>query len=152
LYSFKKIFFRILIFLTVLIWCAGFSSGLLFHSSNEVEIFSPIFKKIYSSVCHQNDGRTYSIFGVELFVCARCAGIYIGFLIFSLISIFLKNFKIKEKIFISALAAMVTDVILHTTGIVSYSKYFAFATGLFFGSVCFLYILIILENEFFAEE
>jgi uncharacterized membrane protein len=151
-YSYKTIFFRVLIFFTILIWCAGFSSSVIFHSSNEAIVFSPILKKIYSSVCHQIDERTISVLGIKLYVCARCAGIYIGFLIFSFISIFLKSFKIKGKIFTSALSAMIADVIMHTTGIAAYSKYFAFATGLFFGSVCFLYILIILENEFFAKE
>jgi len=123
--------------------------GSIFPQSNEVLVFSPVLKKVYSTVCYQDDLKTFTIFGKKLFVCIRCTGIYLGALLFSFILIFLKKIKISSGLFLASLSAMISDVILYSTGIFNYSKYFAFLTGFIFGSVVFLYIL---EKEFFEKE
>jgi uncharacterized membrane protein len=115
-------------------------------------VFSPVLKKIYSTVCYQNDLKTYTIFGKKLLVCIRCTGIYSGALFFSFILLFIKKIKVGEGLFLASLSAMISDVILCSTGLFYYSKYFAFMTGFFFGSIAFLYIFIILENEFFEKD
>ena len=148
-YNQKQTFFRIILFFVLLLWCVGFSLKSIFPHSIEVIVFSPVLKKIYSSVCYQDDLRTFTVSGEKFFVCIRCTGIYIGAFIFSFISIFLKRIKISKKLFLAGLSAVIADVALHSSGMFSYSEYFAFVTGFFFGSVAFLYILIILETEFF---
>jgi len=35
---------------------------------------------IFSPICHQNPSRSFFLFGYPLGVCARCFGIYFGFL------------------------------------------------------------------------
>lgn len=35
----------------------------------------------FSPVCHQQDARSFHIFGYKLAVCSRCISIYLGFLI-----------------------------------------------------------------------
>jgi uncharacterized membrane protein len=92
------------------------------------------------------------MFGKKLFVCIRCTGIYLGALLFSFILIFSKTLKVGRGLFLASLSAMISDIILYSTGIFNYSKYFAFMTGFFFGSIAFLYIFNILENEFFVKE
>ena len=145
-------FFRPALFLILSIWCIGFSLNIIFPHSAEVLIFSPVLKKFYSSICHQDDLKTFSVSGEKLFVCIRCTRIYLGALVFSFISIFLKRIRISKKLFSAGLSAIIADVIIYNSGIFNYSKYFAFVTGFFFGSVAFLYILIILETEFFNKK
>ena len=149
---FKIISFRLILFLMLLIWCTGFSLYSFFPKSNEVLVFSPVIKKIYSAVCYQNEIRSFTISGKKLFVCERCTGIYLGALLFSFISIFVKHLKLNDKILLASFSAIVSDVVIYSAGIFNYSKYYAFVTGFFFGSSAFLYILIILENEFFVKE
>jgi uncharacterized membrane protein len=148
----KLTLFRIILFFILLLWCIGFSLKSIFPDSTEVIIFSPVLKKIYSTVCHQDELKTFTISGEKLFVCIRCTGIYLGALIFSFVAIFFNRIQISKKLFLAGLSAVTADVVLYSSGIFSYSKYFAFVTGFFFGSVAFLYILIILETEFFSEK
>jgi uncharacterized membrane protein len=151
-FNYKFTLFRIILFFVLLSWCIGFSLKSIFPDSAEVIIFSPVLKKIYSSVCYQDELKTFTVSGEKLFVCIRCTGIYIGALIFSFISIFLRQNRTSKKLFLAGLSAVIADVILYSSGIFNYSKYFAFVTGFFFGSVAFLYILNILETEFFSEK
>jgi len=152
--SFNRKFplFRLALFFVLLLWCVGFSLKSIFPHSTEVLIFSPVLKKIYSTVCHQDDLKTFTVSGEKLFVCIRCTGIYLGALLFSFIAIFLKRIRISKKLFLAGLSAIIADVVTYSSGIFSYSKNFAFVTGIFFGSAAFLYILIILESEFFNEK
>lgn len=143
---------RVILFFILLIWCIGFSLKAIFPHSDEILIFSPLLKKFYSSICHQDDLKTFTISGEKLFVCIRCTGIYLGALAFSFISIFLKRIRISKKLFLAGFSAIIADIIIYNSGIFDYSKYFAFVTGIFFGSVAFLYILIILETEFFNKK
>jgi uncharacterized membrane protein len=151
-FNHKLSLFRIILFFILLFWCIGFMLKSIFPHSTEVLVFSPVLKKIYSSVCYQDELKTFTVSGEKLFVCIRCTGIYLGALIFSFISIFLKKIRMSKKLFLAGLSAVMADVVLYSSGIFSYSEYFAFVTGFFFGSVAFLYILIILETEFFNEK
>ncbi len=148
----KSTFLRIFLFLSLLTWCIGFSINLLFPKAYEMQILSPILRKLYSSICYQDELKTFTIYGEKLMVCIRCTGIYFGALFFSVISIFFKTFKVNGKLLVAALAGILSDIILYTTGFYNYSKFYAFVTGFFFGSAAFLYILIILENEFLVKE
>ena len=148
----KRIFLRIFLFLSLLTWCIGFSINPLFPKASEMQILSPILRKLYSSVCYQDELKTFTIYGKKLLVCIRCTGIYFGALSFSFISIFFKTFKVSRKLLVAALAGILSDIILYTTSFYSYSKIYAFVTGFFFGSAAFLYILLILENEFLVKK
>src|SRR5919108_3827467 len=37
--------------------------------------------QFFSRICHQADERSFHVFGAKLAVCARCTGVYVGFLI-----------------------------------------------------------------------
>lgn len=140
---------RLLFFIAILIWCIGFASQSLFPDSAFAVITYPILKRTYATVCHQLDIKTFSFLGHKLFVCARCTGIYLGALIMSIASlIFFPKLSLKLKLLYAAILPVVFDVIMSTLNIYSYSKFVAFLTGLFFGSVVFLYILETVENYF----
>ena len=106
-----------------------------------------MIKKVYSNVCHQESYKLIAIGGHQFLVCARCLGIYTGVLIFSFVSIFIKIIpKHIIKLIIISFIMILADILFYTAGLYGYSKYVAFGTGLFSGSVTFIYILNEFEN------
>lgn len=148
----SKIFFRVLIFILILIWCLGFLSPIIFYKLNYLIITYPFTKNIYSLVCHQISSKSFNINGENLLVCARCTGIYSGALFASLLSLFY-SFKIIKNLnlFLYSIIPLALDVFFTTSGIYNYSKLLAFMTGIFFGSVSFLYILNVIEINLLKE-
>lgn len=148
----SKLFFRIIIFTLILIWCFGFISPVFFNNLNYLVITYPFTKKIYSLICHQIASKSFNINGENLLVCARCTGIYAGALLASIISLFY-SFKIIKNLnlFLYSIIFLALDVFFTTAGIYHYSKLLAFLTGIFFGSVSFLYILNVIEINLLKE-
>jgi uncharacterized membrane protein len=142
---------RIIFSFAIITWCAGFSFVQIFPQSNPVNIILPFVKYSYSIVCHQDGDKSFLINGMQLFVCARCTGIYAGALLTSLVVIFIKKLPlINLKIASLSLFPIIIDIVLYNSGLYSYSKTVAFITGLFPGSVLFIYILSSFE-KFFKE-
>jgi len=135
---------RISFFLLLLIWCAGFSNS-LFLNFGESQAAGLLLKPFYSPVCHQLHERSFSASSADFLVCARCSGIYIGALLISFISLFISG--VKGKYIIPASLLLLADVAFTSFGIYSYSKTFAFFTGLLFGLALFPYILSSIENS-----
>ncbi len=149
----KKIILRSIIFFSLLVWCTGFSFFVLFPQSSFGSVSFPILKHIYGLVCHQRIVKTFFINGNRLLVCARCTGIYLGALIFSLLSLFFfKKISLGIKLLYVSLIPMLADVVFTTFRIYSYVKIIAFTTGIFFGSVVFIYILTSIENNFLDKK
>jgi len=128
------------------VWYIGLSFPIIF-SSSEFIILTPLIKKAYSNVCHQESYKVIAIGGHQFLVCSRCLGIYTGALIFSFISIFIRiTPKQIIKLIILSFVMIFADILFYKTGLYGYSKYIAFGTGLFSGSVTFIYILNEFEN------
>jgi hypothetical protein len=67
--------------------------------------------------------------------------------IFSLVSLFTDiAHKHIIKLIIISIGLILADILLYSLGLYGYSKIIAFGTGLFSGSVTFIYILNELEN------
>ncbi len=138
---------RISFFFIILLWVVGFSSPLIFGNSNNSLIFYPLIHKIYSGVCHQLEYKSFSSFGYYFHVCARCSGIYIGALIFSIYSLFnftKRHLKIRYLYF--GAIPLLIDVLFQSMNIVQYIKISAFITGLIFGFTVTLFFLSAIEN------
>jgi len=149
----NRIFLRICLFVIAFIWCVGFISPVFFKSINILAASYPFTKRIYSIVCHQIGAKTFSINNNNFLVCARCTGIYSGALIASLASLFYLSFNPRNNnLLLYSLIPLLLDVLFTTAGLYHYSKILAMATGLFFGSVSFTYILNILENNLLTEK
>ncbi|MEO8399059.1 MAG: DUF2085 domain-containing protein [Ignavibacteriaceae bacterium] len=147
--STNKIFLRVLFSFLLVIWILGFASLSIFQSSFAV-IISPFLKKIYAAVCHQIDYKTINFFGQKLFVCSRCTGIYFGAFLSSFYLIFdSRKIGLKNSFLLAASILIIMDVVFYSIGLYEYSKSIAFITGLFFGSIVFVYILIIIEKFLF---
>jgi uncharacterized membrane protein len=139
---------RIAIFLGLLTWCFGFSGFLLSHDSPLSIISYPVFKQLYSNVCHQNEFKIFDDVGFNIFICARCTGIYLGALFISFLSVFIR-LRIVGSIswLYIALILILADVLFVSAGIYEYSKLISIITGLYLGFVICIYFLEIIENS-----
>jgi len=146
--NYPLIYFRFIIFISILTWCSGFTFNVITNGSGISTAYTPVFNLFYDNVCHQDKDKLISINGFHFLVCARCSGIYFGALISSaFLFLSLNKTKVPLKILSIALIILFADVILNNFLLSSYNKISAFTTGLFFGSVCFLIVIHQLENH-----
>jgi len=146
----KSYILRIILLLSLLLWITGIIFPVL-TAASRLTIFSPILKKLYSNVCHQESYKCISVNGREFLVCSRCFGLYIGALIASFLSLFLNlNPKGLFKYFVISLIFMFADIFSYNVGLYPYSKYIACLTGIFSGSILFIYILNQIELHLFT--
>lgn len=146
-----SLWIRLLIVITLFFWVAGiFLEWIIPLVPNSVFAL-PILQNVYSHVCHQQSHKLLGESVHHSLVCARCAGIYLGFFLVSIISLIWKlPGEPSVKYFLIAMFPMAADVFLHTIGIYSYSKNLALFTGLLLGSTGFLYFYSAL-NKLFQE-
>ncbi len=137
--NYRRIYFRIIILLSILTWCLGFSLNVLVHGSDISIASTGLFNFVYDNICHQDKDKLISINGYNFLVCARCSGIYFGALLSSVFLLFsFRNKEIPLKLFLSASVILFADVVINNFFLSTYNKISAFTTGLFFGSVCLL--------------
>jgi uncharacterized membrane protein len=129
-------------FTLVCLWCFGIISPVIFHDSKAFLIAKPFLNQVYSTVCHQAHEKTMSFYGENLFVCSRCAGIYLGLFIIALTTLFFKK-KIKNSFnfFLVSSLILLSDVSFTTFEVYQYSKLVALFTGLLLGSTILLLVL-----------
>lgn len=107
----------------------------------------------YSTVCHQNENKSFTCNGIPFLVCARCTGIYFGTFLSSIIIIGTKRIdqiNFNQQVLFSL--PMLLDVFLYSLGLYDYNKIIAASTGFLFGSTIFLYILSNVEYLLFTKQ
>ena len=98
-------------------------------------------------ICDQEPEKLIFFSDHHTLTCARCTGIYVGSFTAGIIMIFFSlNKKLNIKYLLISAGLLLTDVLLYSIGFYSYSKIFAFLTGLFFGSVVFNYFYYALSE------
>lgn len=129
--------------------------GIIFLAPYLASESSPLAGFIYalfSPTCHQIPSRCFFVFGHPLAVCARCLGIYTGFLAGTLIYPFLKGFhspslpRMKNFVLISIPIAL--DTTANFFGIWESSEWLRFLTGLIWGIILPFYFLAGLSDYF----
>ena len=130
-------------------WISGFLSPILLPGTDPLLNYS--LDRIYSKVCHQESYKCIRIAEAEMFVCARCAGIYFGAFIISSLFLFRENPKLNIKIFLLASIPLLADVIFTTTELYNYYQPIAFLTGLIFGSIICLFLIAEIKNFSFNK-
>jgi uncharacterized membrane protein len=138
--SFKETKLRFFLFIIIAFWFAGIWGEYLPNIFPSLFPVLPILEHNYSIVCHGEPEKLIRISGYTSYTCARCTGIYLGALIISFISIFGLNLKISLKLLILSSLPIFLDIILYSIGVYSYKHPVSLATGLFLGSIGFLYI------------
>ncbi|CAB3289280.1 conserved membrane protein of unknown function [Methanocaldococcus lauensis] len=115
------------------------------ENSKIFRLISIYLYTIYSPICHQLPQRSYFIFGYKMAVCARCFGIYTGFLAGMIIYPFVKklnDFKLPHKKYlIISLIPMVIDGTTQLIGLRESFNELRFITGFIAGFVVVYYIL-----------
>jgi len=132
-----------------LLWCASlFVPPLVaaFVSGSSARYFYSVF----STVCHQYDSRSLHIFGYKLAVCARCSGIYMGFLagVLSLPITSRKKIENSAPLLLVAALPMLLDVLLSTLGCYESNQLLRVFSGLFFGVLSAIVLAPMIEEGF----
>ncbi len=144
-------YIKMLLFLMMFIWCTGIFFPVLSMTGQSYLVSHIILNKIYSLVCHQENSKSFFIYGIEIEVCARCTGIYLGALIISVPALIFSKLKFhSKKILFISIGIMTADVLLYSAGAYHYSRFVALLTGLILGSVAILYIFDGID-EYFLE-
>jgi len=99
----------------------------------------------FSPVCHQIPGRSFSVFGYPMAVCARCLGIYFGFLagmgLYPLLRGFSKVRLPKAKIFLAVSLPIVADTAGNLLGLWATTNILRLATGILWGTILPFYFV-----------
>ncbi len=99
----------------------------------------------FSPVCHQIPERSFFLFGHALAVCARCLGIYAGFLAGLGLYPFLRGFtKVrlpKTKLFLALSLPIVVDTVGNFLGLWGTSNILRLFTGFLWGLILPLYFV-----------
>lgn len=122
---------------SIMIWCVLILlPPVIAHFEEPSKNVSTYAYRCFSTICHQHQSRSLTIFGYKLAVCGRCSGIYFGALLGALIFPFFKFGKnIPTRVFwIIITLPMVIDVFLNTFGMVTSSNLIRILTGAFFGA------------------
>lgn len=92
---------------------------------------------VFSNVCHQIPDRSFIIAGFPLAICHRCAGIYLGFILGSLIRnpIPQRSPAVRRSWILVLTLPLIIDATLPLTGIWAGSAPSRFLTGLLFGTM-----------------
>ena len=131
---------QLLFFFLILLWCIGIISEYLVAEIPVLFPLLPFLKYNYSIVCHTEPEKLIRFSTYSTMTCARCTGIYFGSLVMSVMTLLgLKNKISIRLLFISSIPIFI-DIILYSANIYKYSHLAALFTGLFLGSVGFLYI------------
>ena len=90
--SIQNVKIYIMLLGAAILWCTLFViRPVLMEGSPSSQKISTIISIFFSPTCHQKSGRCIHIMGHPMAVCARCAGIYFGFLLGIIFYPFLKN-------------------------------------------------------------
>ncbi|WP_232179327.1 DUF2085 domain-containing protein [Methanococcus vannielii] len=104
-----------------------------------------IIYQMYSMTCHQLSERSYFIFDHKMAVCARCFGIYTGFLvglvIYSLFSRIINYKTLSKWYLIISLLPMAIDGTSQLFGLRESFNLMRLLTGLLFGFTVVFYVL-----------
>ena len=141
----NKIFLlRLFVILILSIWITGFILPVITNIDNPLINF--LLKRIYSPVCHQENFKCISVEDNKMLVCSRCAGIYSGTFITAIFSLFIAIPFVSKKILMIAILPLITDVLLTSFGLYTYSQFLSFITGIIFGIVIYLFTILELEQ------
>lgn len=143
----KLLFIRAIVAILMGLWTLGIFIPVLVNDIGVEHSILPFINHSYSLVCHQDADKSFLINNKKIFVCSRCTGIYSGAFISSLFLLFsLKRFNPKKAYLWIAPLPMLIDVLSNFFGLYSHNKIISLSTGLFFGSILFIYISDVLET------
>lgn len=130
----KKIY--LIVLFATSIWCIMILlPSLLMDTGDAGKYISEIEYNFFGHICHQFEGRSLHLGEHKLAVCARCSGIYFGFLIGVVFIPFMKKIKSRnfKYVFVLISLPMIIDISLDYLGIHQCTLLTRSLTGLMFG-------------------
>jgi uncharacterized membrane protein len=130
--------------IAVSFWCALilFAPWL---ASNEHVFSSGLIYLFFSKICHQIPERSFFIFGKQLAVCSRCAGLYLGFLVGAILypTLFKYNrdWIPSRKLFILPLILISIDILIRVLHLAENTFASRFSTGIILGASTALFVV-----------
>ena len=106
------------------------------------------FNRYMKLICHQKQERSFSFFGKQFFLCARCAGIYLTFFLGFFFFVFYHGFFLSFSflriflIFLVSIVPLIIDGLSQLYEIRESNNILRFLTGSLFGlglSMIFLF-------------
>lgn len=127
----------------ILLWIAAlFLAPYLKTQSSPVSGF---LYDVFSPTCHQIPSRCFYAFGNPVAVCARCLGIYAGFLLGILMFPFVNNFSMpsmpKAKTFVLFTLPIFIDAAGNLAGLWTSVNWVRFLTGIVWAVILPFYFL-----------
>jgi uncharacterized membrane protein len=111
---------------------------------------------VYKPVCHQIAGRSLSCFGQPLAVCARCTGIYLGFLaglgIYPLVRGWRRPRLPSGRAFLWFSIPIALDTAANVLGLWNTSGAVRLATGIIWGLILPFYVLAGISDLILARK
>ncbi|HEX54725.1 MAG: DUF2085 domain-containing protein [Candidatus Altiarchaeales archaeon] len=114
-------------------------------SASGQSVYSFIIYSAFSLVCHQMPERSFFVFGHKLAVCARCTGMYSGFVIAAILFPLFRGIDCEEIpnpwFLIISLIPMALDGGIQLITDYESNNMLRFITGLIFGYTSIFYLL-----------
>ena len=102
-----------------------------------IGFFSVLARLVFHRVCHQDPARSLVVAGALLPVCARCTGIYLGFLAGWSLRLFrrgpARDLRLPTTILLIGIAPLVIDGFANWAGLINTPPAARLLTGLLFG-------------------
>jgi uncharacterized membrane protein len=136
------------------LWLAGI--WLAPYLRSRASPWSSLAYAFYSPVCHQVPGRSFSCFGQPLAVCARCLGIYLGFLVGLGLFPFLRRRGSLSlppaRVFFLVSGPIVLDTAGNFLGLWSTPGSIRLATGIIWGTILPFYFIAGVSDLLIARQ
>ncbi len=127
-----------------IIWLCGILAAPYMESIGLEGVSTGVYKS-YASVCHQRAERSFFIFGEKMAVCARCFGIYAGFLVGTVAYALYRKLENKKmpdyKVVLLALLPLAIDGITQLLGFRESTNMLRLVTGMLFGIIFMQYFM-----------
>jgi uncharacterized membrane protein len=107
--------------------------------------FAPWLYACFAPLCHQIPGRSFRLFGHPLAVCARCFGIYVGFLAGAAAYPRIRGFSRLRlpdtRLFLALSAPIAIDASANLLRLWALGNFPRFLTGLAWGTILPFYLM-----------
>jgi uncharacterized membrane protein len=139
----KLVLLYVLTLAGILVWLGGIILAPWLRSRSSP--LTPLLYACFAPVCHQIPERSFALFGFPLAVCARCFGIYAGFLAGMVLYPIRRGFTSvhvpKTAFFLAISAPIVCDTAANVLGLWHSPNTLRFFLGLLWGGVLPFYFL-----------
>lgn len=139
----KLVILYILTLAGSLLWLGGIILAPWLRSRSSP--LTPFLYACFTPVCHQIPERSFELFGFPMAVCARCFGIYAGFLAGMVLYAIRRSFSTvrlpNTALFLTLSAPIVCDTAANVFGLWHTSNTLRFFLGLAWGAILPFYFL-----------